>query len=287
MANSECKKWLTSDLDFYEILGIEFEACSESELRRAYRKTALKYHPDKVGINFDPEKYEIFQAAYHILSDSSLKSQYDQFRHAKIQKQRANDMFEGKRRRMKEELEAREKNGVPNVNKRSRENEARQMELQPELKRLAEEGRKRRAVREKKMAENAMSSPSSVPLKEGCYSKDAETKVKNMEDDEKIKRLEQKIREAEEAKAKYKLKRKVEKGSPKILVDNESLYNGTRFEEQGNQTSQPIPSISKGIPLDEKSSSAKFSSLPTSYKDDFATTMARLRAAEKARQETS
>jgi hypothetical protein len=46
MANNDLLKWVTSDVDFYELLGIAFENYSESELRRAYRKTALKYHPD-------------------------------------------------------------------------------------------------------------------------------------------------------------------------------------------------------------------------------------------------
>ncbi|POS87970.1 hypothetical protein EPUL_001012, partial [Erysiphe pulchra] len=236
------------------------------------------YHPDKVGINFDPHKYEIFQAAYQVLSDSSLKSQYDQYRHAKIQRQRANDLFEGKRRRMKEDLEAREKNGVSGLNKRSRDEEAKQAELQSELRRLAEEGRKRRAARERKMAENAMSSPTSVPLKESSHGKNHEIPVTCTEDEEKIERLEQRIREAEEAKAKRKLKRKAQKGGLKTSIDDESSHTGSSLGEQRKH----IP-----LKLSKASSSPKISSPSFSMpkNDDFAATMARLRAAEKARQE--
>ncbi|KAH9215976.1 DnaJ domain-containing protein, partial [Leptodontidium sp. 2 PMI_412] len=108
MSNSDLQKWVTSDVDFYALLGISITACSDSELRRAYRKTALQYHPDKAGKDYDPEKYELFQAANGVLSDPELKAKYDAHRSAKLQRQRANELFEGKRRAMKEDLEARE-----------------------------------------------------------------------------------------------------------------------------------------------------------------------------------
>ena len=123
MPNDDFLKWVTSDVDFYALLGITFEHCSGSELRKAYRKTALKYHPDKVGKNFDPAKYELFQAANDVLSDPELKAKYDGHRNAKLQRQRANELFEGKRRQMKEDLEARERGGVVG-GKRSREDDA-------------------------------------------------------------------------------------------------------------------------------------------------------------------
>ena len=68
-----------------------------------------KYHPDKVGKNFDPAQYEKFQAANEVLGDPALKAKYDNARNARLQKQRANELFEGKRRQMKEDLEARER----------------------------------------------------------------------------------------------------------------------------------------------------------------------------------
>ncbi|CAL9699285.1 unnamed protein product [Knipowitschia caucasica] len=64
--------------DFYEILGVQKDA-SEDELKRSYRKLALKFHPDK---NHAPGATEAFKAignAYAVLSNSSKRRQYDEF----------------------------------------------------------------------------------------------------------------------------------------------------------------------------------------------------------------
>lgn len=62
--------------DFYEILGVGKNA-SDDEIKKAYRKLAHKYHPDKAG--GDAEKFKEINAAYQVLSDKSKRSQYDQF----------------------------------------------------------------------------------------------------------------------------------------------------------------------------------------------------------------
>ncbi len=62
--------------DFYEILGVTKDA-SEAEIKKAYRKMAHKYHPDKEGGN--EEKFKEVNEAYQTLSDSTKRSQYDQF----------------------------------------------------------------------------------------------------------------------------------------------------------------------------------------------------------------
>jgi DnaJ family protein C protein 17 len=296
MANNDLIKWVTSDVDFYELLGITFENCSESELRRAYRKTALKYHPDKVGKDFDPEKYELFQAANDVLSDPELKAKYDGHRHAKIQKQRANELFEGKRRQMKEDLEARERGGGSTTGvKRSREDD----EMQQELRKLAEEGRKRRAARASMMAENfkaeTASSPAPAPHKEAPPSdvpkKEPGATEEQPEEDE-VERLERRIREAEQAKAKRKAEKKSRKSGVFVPADSPAVAvaeAGPKLADRDRATPIKRPDIFKGLKADEKSSaSPKFSfspSTPTPKKNDFAATMARLRAAEKQRME--
>ena len=144
MPSEDPKDYATSDIDFYEVLGVTFET-SESDLNRAWRKTALKYHPDKVGN--DPiakEKWDLARIGYDILSDPTRKSLYDNVRIARLQKKRQNALFEGKRRQMKEDLEAREK-GV----KRTRDDaEDAEEKLEREIRRLAEDGKRRRKERE-------------------------------------------------------------------------------------------------------------------------------------------
>ena len=68
--------------DYYEILGIS-KSASQAEIKKAYRKMAIKYHPDK---NPDDktaeEKFKLAAEAYEILSDENKKARYDQYGHA-------------------------------------------------------------------------------------------------------------------------------------------------------------------------------------------------------------
>jgi len=67
--------------DFYEILGIDRKA-DEGEIKKAYRKLALKYHPDKnPGDSAAEDKFKEAAEAYEVLSDSSKRAQYDRFGH--------------------------------------------------------------------------------------------------------------------------------------------------------------------------------------------------------------
>lgn len=285
MANNDLLKWVTSDVDFYELMGITFEQCSESELRRAYRKTALKYHPDKVGKDFDPDKYELFQAANDVLGDPELKAKYDNHRQAKIQKQRANELFEGKRRQMKEDLEARERGGVASGVKRPREDEGQNAMI----RKLAEEGRKRKAARQSMMSENINLSGASSPAPPGPKkepSKASPVEAPAEEDD--VDRLERLLREKEQAKAKRKADKKARKSGIFVPADSPSVGSSAGPNLAAQDTATPIkrPDIFKGLKADEKSSaSPKFSFSPNTPKNDFSATMARLKAAEKQRME--
>lgn len=62
--------------DYYQILGVSKNASAE-EIKRAYRKLAHQYHPDKAG--GDHNKFTEINEAYQILSDPQKRAQYDQF----------------------------------------------------------------------------------------------------------------------------------------------------------------------------------------------------------------
>ena len=71
-----------SKKDYYETLNLSKNA-SESEIKKAYRKLAIKYHPDKNPGNKESEQsFKEAAEAYEILSNSQKKQQYDQFGHA-------------------------------------------------------------------------------------------------------------------------------------------------------------------------------------------------------------
>ena len=70
--------------DYYEVLGID-KGASDSDIKKAYRSLAKKYHPDVNPGDKDAEvKFKEVNEAYEVLSDADKKARYDQYGHAGV-----------------------------------------------------------------------------------------------------------------------------------------------------------------------------------------------------------
>jgi molecular chaperone DnaJ len=81
--------------DYYEVLGVAKDA-SEKDIKGAYRKLAMKYHPDRSDASDAEERFKEISEAYAVLSDADKRQKYDQFGHAGINSQYSQeDLFRG------------------------------------------------------------------------------------------------------------------------------------------------------------------------------------------------
>ncbi|MEP5763512.1 MAG: molecular chaperone DnaJ [Halieaceae bacterium] len=84
-----------SKRDYYEVLGVE-RGADEKEVKKAYRRIAMKYHPDRNPDAEDAEdKFKEASEAYEILSDREKRAAYDQYGHAGVDPQMGGAGFEG------------------------------------------------------------------------------------------------------------------------------------------------------------------------------------------------
>src|ERR1700736_965915 len=71
--------------DYYEVLGVE-RGASEEELKKAYRRLAVQFHPDSnPGANHAEERVKELNESYQVLSDAERRAQYDRYGHAAFQ----------------------------------------------------------------------------------------------------------------------------------------------------------------------------------------------------------
>ncbi|EKD92119.1 MAG: hypothetical protein ACD_29C00174G0002, partial [uncultured bacterium] len=75
---------MTSQRDYYEVLGVS-KSASDEEIKKSYRRLAMKHHPDRNQNDKTAEaKFKEAKTAYEILSDKSKRAAYDQFGHAGV-----------------------------------------------------------------------------------------------------------------------------------------------------------------------------------------------------------
>ena len=81
--------------DLYDIIGVS-KSANQDEIKKAYRKIAMKYHPDKNPDDTEAErKFKESAEAYSVLSDAQKRRQYDQFGHAGIDSSQFSGGFSG------------------------------------------------------------------------------------------------------------------------------------------------------------------------------------------------
>jgi len=86
---------MTNKRDYYEILNVS-KGASKEEIKKAYRKLALKYHPDRNKAAEAESQFKEISEAYAVLSDDEKRSQYDSFGHKGINgRYSAEDIFRG------------------------------------------------------------------------------------------------------------------------------------------------------------------------------------------------
>ena len=84
-----------SKRDYYEVLEVD-KGASEREIKKAYKKLAMKYHPDRTqGDKALEVKFKEIQEAYEVLNDAQKRAAYDQYGHAGVDPNRGGAGFGG------------------------------------------------------------------------------------------------------------------------------------------------------------------------------------------------
>ncbi|KAI1337719.1 hypothetical protein F5Y15DRAFT_142363 [Xylariaceae sp. FL0016] len=143
--------------DLYALLNVSPDTPS-NDIHRAWRKASLKHHPDKAK-NFDPELWQLYERARDVLVTAEARAVYDGARAASLKREQERAAMDAKRRRAIEDLERREfeaseaRAGRFVAPRTSNGTAGRNEMSEAERRNLMERGNKRRADRQRMMAE--------------------------------------------------------------------------------------------------------------------------------------
>lgn len=128
------------DLDLYGLLELTID-CTEQDIRSAYRKKALKCHPDK---NPDDKKaaetFHLLSKAIEVLLDKAARDAYDSVIRRKEEVKIRNSKLDSTRKKFKEDLERREREAESDRHNAYKANKTEEERLQMEIERLRKEG---------------------------------------------------------------------------------------------------------------------------------------------------
>ncbi|KAK9474388.1 DnaJ domain-containing protein [Dipodascopsis tothii] len=108
MASKQEIEEISAKYDFYDLLGLKTTA-DDTQIRKAYRKTALKYHPDKNSSVAAVEMFHVLSVVYEVLTDKEHKATYDAKVAAKAADRLRREKYDVNRRKMQDDLEQRER----------------------------------------------------------------------------------------------------------------------------------------------------------------------------------
>lgn len=132
--------------DIYQLLEISPDV-TESEIRKAYRKASVKYHPDKNPSQDAADKFQLLLIALETLTTPSLKAKYDQLYRARREQVLRTEALGHERRKLKTDLEQREAQLLDERGQRQQ----RQQQQKRKVDILKEEGLKRRKTKDDAM----------------------------------------------------------------------------------------------------------------------------------------
>ncbi|KAK4032225.1 hypothetical protein C8A01DRAFT_41337 [Parachaetomium inaequale] len=295
--------------DLFALLGTDATA-AEGEIRRAFRRKALTAHPDKAGDAYDPALYERIERARDVLTTPEAREAYDAGMRAVLQKKMQMDQMSDKRRRMVEDLERRE--AEARAAKRPKQQDAAQEAWRrdmaargrakmEEMRRMREEAEVREQLAKERDAGAAASGPSAASTGKPdttAASQDGQPAPQPTLDDydKRIEELEQRLKESKQRKAEKQQRKEQRKADKKPKWDTKAgTPSGPGSPEKDNSDNPPPPPPAAEPQADEDKVSKPAEAAPPAPQpgasdppkasDRFASTLARLRAAQAKKDE--